>query len=600
MKRAIVILIISLGALEGNDRGIYPAISGNPEFPFSISNISSDPSDYKPNYTSQGGIYWVNPTFSKSCYYIPKVFYDSFPSAFPGPSVVCKQYGYGIISAYEGFWNAKDLDRNGLPDIPIHQTEEAMYVVEGSLCLPSAPKVAYLTTNETFILYQSSPRVFIPTYIGVEKDTFLRWYDTTLSKYVVDSTFRNRKHVYGITVNDINSDGFDDIITVYPQKVNARSEANPKFAGGGCVFWGPTYTTYTCTDSLYGDSSDPKFWPNHIAITNNPKKIFVSAEGYIGEYHPYQGLIMVDPITFTAVKVSDSCADAVAAGDINNDGFDDIVCGTSMYNADNYPLSPKGLFYLLGPSYSSTVTIIDSNLVHDLIIYDINGDGWNDIIAAGQRGPDGDSISIIVFYNNGTPTPSFTQRFYKSPYLKYNGPGGTPQEIDIGDINCDGNMDVVVVAEEPNFFDYRYPYGDPNVIAFVNDGSYPYPNFIPIPIAAGTNSYGEGETYNYGILVNDFDLDGKTDIAISSVYFAPETYPDSGFLCILWNNSCVLGSDDELSIQEKPFNLSSSDYVEIFDISGRRIYEGKYGLANLKKGIYLIKSGRETRKIIIK
>ncbi len=526
-------------------------------------------------------ISWLHPYFSYSCVTIPYRYIGTFPP--PSSPYVCKYNILGFMQAWAGFWNAYDFDGNGYPDLPVHITEGAGYADAWFIgCLMDSIEMI-VSYKQQYILYQTSPRSFNPVFIGEERDTLITYRIDTI--HYVSPNYNDYQHFYGTDVADINGDGFVDIISVAPENY-IYPDSNPNLHGAGCIYFGPTYTSSICSDSIYGSPADPKFFTNHVAVSSNPRRIFVTAEAPLvvdTTWRFWQALLMVNPTTYTTVKLTNECAEGVAVGDINNDGYDDVVCSTSMNYIDNPTVSPKGIYYLLGPSYSTLYTALDTFYTHDLIVYDINGDGRRDIVGSVFAGFDDglDSIAVIVLYNQGGNPPTFYPVVYK---VNEDGTpdcfGGYVQEVDIGDFNCDGLPDIITAVVDPCGVVDRIVY------IFTNMGGYPYPNFSPALILRDTS-----DIY-YGIVARDFDNDGYTDFAI------PQWWTHS--ICFIWNNVCgPLGHDDELVIKEDSENWED-EYVEIYLPNGRKVYSGRYKDFQ-GKGIYIIRTSKgRTKSVIIK
>lgn len=88
-----------------------------------------------------------------------------------------------------------------------------------------------------------------------------------------------------------------------------------------------------------------------------------------------------------------------------------------------------------------------------------------------------------------------------------------------------------------------------------------------------------------------YEVDTKTGKA-TKIALIPNRI---AFSC-LW----VEGGDGTTAIEKTEAQRSESSAVEIFDLSGKRIFCGDADNANLKSGIYLVKNGLSTKKVILK
>lgn len=138
------------------------------------------------------------------------------------------------------------------------------------------------------------------------------------------------------------------------------------------------------------------------------------------------------------------------AGDVNNDGYDDVIVGCLTY--DNGEFDEGRAFVYLGSATGLSTTAIwqyESDNISALFgkgvagAGDINGDGYDDIIvgAGDYSGPEELEGKAYMFYGNSTgvnATPAWT---YESNQI--GGALGYPVET-LGDVNADGYADIIV------------------------------------------------------------------------------------------------------------------------------------------------------------
>ncbi|TAE32796.1 MAG: VCBS repeat-containing protein, partial [Candidatus Kapaibacterium sp.] len=134
--------------------------------------------------------------------------------------------------------------------------------------------------------------------------------------------------------------------------------------------------------------------------------------------------------TFTLVRTLTAGFHArdVTLGDFNNDGWLDIATANIDANSISVFISAAGTLPM-----TATQTLTTGNLPPGIAVGDVNGDGWLDIITANNNG--GAAGSISVFLNNGAGT--FLAR------NDYPTSGNGTQELAIGDMDNDGDLDVV-------------------------------------------------------------------------------------------------------------------------------------------------------------
>src|SRR5690554_1039456 len=148
------------------------------------------------------------------------------------------------------------------------------------------------------------------------------------------------------------------------------------------------------------------------------------------------------------------------AGDLNNDGFDDIVVGERYYS--NGEDKEGRILVFLGSASGVVATAsdaIESNLTNANLgvafssLGDVDGDGNADL-AVGAPFANSNTGTIFVFagqatLNLGDPALKSAPIFEKS--------GDSPAQrfgysIASGDINCDGNTDLVIGAPQKDTF----------------------------------------------------------------------------------------------------------------------------------------------------
>jgi len=308
---------------------------------------------------------------------------------------------------------------------------------------------------------------------------------------------------FGWSVNpagDLNKDDYDDIIIGAPVRNGVQGAAYVIYGGPkssislidlSSVTLNPTSTGFT----IIGNSAGNLFgrWVNTAGDINNDgyDDIIIGAPGFNGgkgaSYLIYGrekslssnidlSLLALDPsttgFTITGEIAGDQLGLSVStAGDINKDGFDDIMIGANTKNNN------KGVVYVIygGPksslpnidlattALSPTAGIIITGSDNDLLGWpvtpggDINGDGFPDMIIGGY-GHDSHRGAVYVMYGSSnsllsnidlgsTPLDPLTTGFT----LLGNSIGDTfGFSANAGDINNDGYNDLIIGAYGKN------------------------------------------------------------------------------------------------------------------------------------------------------
>ena len=251
-------------------------------------------------------------------------------------------------------------------------------------------------------------------------------------------------------------------------------------------------------------------------------------------------LNVVSPLTPTGDGGSDGGADG-GQGDAGTDsGVDAGVCSAAPFDLGSalnlYPASPP---------------------YFDMLSVDLNGDGMLDLVA-GAGNP---SEAVDVFFGKSDGSLTAPTRY----------PGGGVA-LAIGDMDGDGNPDVVTVSEQRGVIIVDYNSGDGGTLLPTTVAQDPVPDGGRPPILGiatgdldgdgkadlvwasegaagilfnlGDRTFGsplllaaQGGVFQ-GIVVTDLNGDGRPDIAISgSALYLFLTQPDGGLAASVWSKS---------------------------------------------------------------
>jgi hypothetical protein len=287
---------------------------------------------------------------------------------------------------------------------------------------------------------------------------------------------------------DTNGDGYADIVTaVFGDNSNDYTGAITVMLGGpgGLTTPGIVLTTEYAT-----------FFSNRGAI-NATAAGDVNGDGYadiVATPMYYSNAFAVffgasggpSSVSLTVeVPLANTFVQQVApAGDVNGDGFGDIL----VYASNSTPTGTRAYLYLGGPhGLSNPITFAGSSTFG--CAGDVNGDGLADVVSAAG-----------VFY--GAPAGLATNPIYLArPASAVNQYFGASVAT-AGDTNGDGFADIVVGA----------PYagsGSPGA-AYVYLGSAEGPSATPVPLAGGSS---------FGQMVSgagDLDGDGYSDVLVGT------------------------------------------------------------------------------------
>ena len=218
------------------------------------------------------------------------------------------------------------------------------------------------------------------------------------------------------------------------------------------------------------------------------------------------------------------------AGDVNGDGYADVIVGAWLYDT-NLIDAGKAFVYLGGPSGLATTPVWTGNGEAAGAVYgyfvntagDVNHDGYDDIVV-GSRRYSGGGITregkVYVYY--GSPTgPSPTAGWTKTGGQargEFGAAVGTA-----GDVNGDGYDDLVVGAfrqSAPDSAEGR---------AYVFLGGPAGLASTPAWTAEGNQKNAE---FGYSLGAGDINHDGYSDVMVSAVTYTVNGLADAGRICM--------------------------------------------------------------------
>src|SRR5215471_12311103 len=313
------------------------------------------------------------------------------------------------------------------------------------------------------------------------------------------------------SAGDLNGDGFDDLI------IGAR------FADPGGVFTGATYV-------VFGKASG------------------FSASLELSSLNGSNGFEIdgANAFDYTGFSVA-------SAGDVNKDGFDDIIIGAS--GADPHGNLSGAAYVVFGKAggFGATLSLASLNGSNGFKISgalerdfagtsvaagDINGDGYSDIIvgAPGASGLSGDDEGAT--------------------YIIWGKASGFPSNIDVTTLN--GSNGFTIVASEV----FSGSGGSVASADINNDG---YDDII----TGGWVVYGKGTSFGSSFVLSN--LDGTTGFRITGIGFpsaaAGDVNGDGAEDLIFGGNYVVFGNNPSLQFSAA-FQLSSLNGANGFQING--------------------------------
>lgn len=251
---------------------------------------------------------------------------------------------------------------------------------------------------------------------------------------------------------------------------------------------------------------------------------------------------------------------STASGDVDGDGFDDIIVSAPFTDPNYEPDSGTVSVVFGGPGIknrgtvdfagcpSGTLVITGKRAFHstgsDLAVGDIDGDGFDDIIInANRASPDNRWGAGTTFVVHGSASLSsrgtlpLTTRTSDVITIMGEAPDAMMGPVATGDCNGDGFMDIVTGA--PRLSHEAREYAGKGIIIYGSRGFFTRPviDLLTPPPYGITEVYGAA-TYDYtGVqtIAGDFDGDGLSEAVFTTTksYENPE---NKGCVYLLWGS----------------------------------------------------------------
>ena len=334
--------------------------------------------------------------------------------------------------------------------------------------------------NRTIVYFNDSSH--FPMSFSAASSTNLTVNGTAANNYLGDS----------VASGDVNGDGYSDLIIGASGAVSS--------AGKVYVFFGgPTA------------SLDGKSWTSASAN-----------------------------VTINGTTAGDYLGDSVASGDVNGDGYSDLIIGADGASLNNQSRVGQAYVFFGGPtasldgksrnSTSANVTINGTNaddyLGQSVSSGDVNGDGYKDaIIGAYNASPNSQSSAGKVYVFFGGPTASLDGKSWTSSSANVTINGTTAGDylgdsVASGDVNGDGYSDLITGASGAS------PNGQPGAgqayVFFGNmtaslDGKSRNSTSANVTINGTT----AGDDLGWSVSSGDVNGDGYSDLIIGADYADP-------------------------------------------------------------------------------
>jgi hypothetical protein len=307
-----------------------------------------------------------------------------------------------------------------------------------------------------------------------------------------------------VAIADFNHDGKPDI--AYLLSGGGAPSVSILLGQGNGIFFGPITTTLGAAAAAkvmaVGDLNNDGF-PDVITCDFDNSKIYVLLGNGDG--------------TFQTPKTMNGGADGLAIGDFNGDGKADFAA----------TLFPGSMVIYLGNgdgTFNAGTPISTGGSGSNAVVAgDFNHDGNLDLAIANQNS---NNVSIMFGQGNGK---------FAAPVLYPLDPASVPQALALGDVNGDGFPDIVA-AETSNF----------SVAVLLGSSSNSFTNIGTFPL----------NRYIYDLALADMNGDGKLDIVAATNY---GTTVSSFATVLLGNGNGTFGTSMDFAVTPGAISVAVGD-----------------------------------------
>ncbi len=367
---------------------------------------------------------------------------------------------------------------------------------------------------------------------------------------------------------DVNGDGYSDIIIGAPEYDNGTTDEGAAF-----IFYGSADGIVNTVEAILDNNQANSRMGNSVAGVGD-----VNGDGYsdvvVGAYlytnpqvnegaiYIYHGSASGISSTPTTTIESDAIFayfgfNASGAGDVNGDGYSDIIVGAYRFFNDKLN---EGAFYIYHGSASGINPIaairVEGNVTGARMGYsvagagDVNGDGYSDVIAGAPFYANSEAEEGLAFVYHGSAsgigaTPATTLEFnVANAHLGFS-------VSSAGDVNGDGYADVIVGANEYS----NAPY-DREGAFFVHHGSASGINPTAARMIEGGRNYVRlGAAVS---LAGDINGDGYGDVmAAAPIYTNPEAL--EGAVFVYYGSASGIAATHTAVIENDSFGVNLGD-----------------------------------------
>ncbi len=325
------------------------------------------------------------------------------------------------------------------------------------------------------------------------------------------------------SAGDVNGDGFADVIIGAPVRIDLGSEVGRAFVyhgGASGLALTPAWTV-TGTDggddlglsvSSAGDVNGDGYADVIVGSPFKNKLVAGRAFVYLGSS---AGLSATPTWTGGDGSGNDDFGVSVsAAGDVNGDGFVDVIVGAQRKDSNGaaYVFLGATSGVAAAPSWSTFGGAGNDQYGSSVSAAgDVNGDGFADVIVGAENAPNNSKAGAAYVFHGSASGLAIDKSWTFESDLTNAFLGGESGVSTAGDVNGDGYSDVVVGASR-----YEFGGGADQGRAWVFHGGpgglSPVPAWFRDAPDPGGNGYGQGVS-----TAGDVNGDGCSDVVVGAI-----------------------------------------------------------------------------------
>ncbi|TGK26013.1 FG-GAP and VCBS repeat-containing protein [Leptospira stimsonii] len=264
---------------------------------------------------------------------------------------------------------------------------------------------------------------------------------------------------YALQLGDVNGDGFADLVAGGSFEYGgANGKVYIFYSNGTSGIFASSFATANL--ALNAGASTTLGYSLSLGDVNGDGITDIAASGYVGSgiaqiYHGGTGGVSPTPNT-SIVGPGTNFGSAIRLGDLNGDGFSDLIVNGNTYSSSSGRLwifhsGPSGITATNTAAPTLTLTGASPNDTFGISMEtgDINGDGFEDLIAA-SPGYSGSNGRVYTFHGSSSGLTAVSVSGANQTLTASSAAESFGGSLALGDINGDGFSDLAVSATNFN------------------------------------------------------------------------------------------------------------------------------------------------------